>query len=173
MSWWERQWYKMLGGNVAIGGTLGVTGAITGPNVSSGADPGHTHSIYLPLTSLNTTDWTPVFTCSGSLTYTDGAGGAPTITFAKYAQFGKLCFMSMRVSGTTGGTASNSILSTLPITAARSFQVLTTIVVDGTAVPALAWLSSTTALTIRRYDSANYGLGADRAIWLTGVYEVA
>ena len=27
-------------------GTLGVTGAITGPNVSSGADPGHTHTVY-------------------------------------------------------------------------------------------------------------------------------
>lgn len=31
-------------GSVSIGGALGVTGNITGPNVSSGADPGHTHT---------------------------------------------------------------------------------------------------------------------------------
>jgi hypothetical protein len=28
MSWWERQWYKMLGGNVAIEGDLLVGGAL-------------------------------------------------------------------------------------------------------------------------------------------------
>jgi len=31
-------------GSVSMGGTLAVTGNITGPNVSSGADPGHTHT---------------------------------------------------------------------------------------------------------------------------------
>jgi hypothetical protein len=31
-------------GNGLISGTLGVTGAITGPNVSSGENPGHTHT---------------------------------------------------------------------------------------------------------------------------------
>lgn len=31
-------------GNATVGGTLGVTGAISGVNVTSGADPGHTHT---------------------------------------------------------------------------------------------------------------------------------
>lgn len=29
MSWWERQFYKLLTGNIAIGGDLYVTGTIT------------------------------------------------------------------------------------------------------------------------------------------------
>jgi len=33
-------------GSVSMGGALAVTGNITGPNVSSGADPGHTHTAY-------------------------------------------------------------------------------------------------------------------------------
>ena len=30
MSWWERQWYKMLGGNVAVGGNLSAANLLSG-----------------------------------------------------------------------------------------------------------------------------------------------
>lgn len=55
-------------GSVSMSGALGVTGNITGPNVTSGADPGHTHtSASLPDVESLTTSLT-----AGSVVFSDG-----------------------------------------------------------------------------------------------------
>lgn len=60
-------------------------------------------------------DWTPVPSASGSLTYTFGS-----ITVARY-KFGKnIMIREHSVSGTLGGTASNTVFLTAPFTAAQA-----------------------------------------------------
>ena len=56
-------------GSVTMSGDLAVTGNITGPNVSSGADPGHTHTgTSLPVVETLSTSLT-----AGSVVFSDGS----------------------------------------------------------------------------------------------------
>ena len=75
-------------------------------------------------------------------------------------------------SGTTGGSASNTITASIPISAtlAASLPVGSARVTDGGAsVTGFCFL--TTTVNVRRYDSANYGLGGGRNAVYDAVYE--
>ncbi len=96
-------------------------------------------------------DWTPQFSASGSMTYT---GVTPTTTRYKFRQ--RSLDVQLNASGTTGGTASNVLLATLPFTASRSVvvgAVLTAGVFGG------AYVTATGSLSIVKYDLSNFALG--------------
>ena len=114
-------------------------------------------------------DWTPTLGASGSMTYT-----ATTINHARYSKIGKLCFITMYVTGTTGGTASYYLTATLPFDFVN-YANFATIIADGTRVSGLArpfGISGSNVLVISKYDSSNFGLGAGREFVVSGVYEV-
>lgn len=115
-------------------------------------------------------DWTPSYSASGSMTYT-----SVSTVFAKYIIFGKILFFELRAAGTTGGTASNTLIATLPVNKLS----------PGSSICAGGWnetgnanfLAATAALTqttiyILKYDRSNFGLGTGRVMAAAGFYEI-
>ena len=116
------------------------------------------------------TTWTPTYGASGSLTYTSVTTG-----YAKYLQIGKTIFFNLYATGTTGGTASNSITFTLPVAAANLYNVFSGGVLPGSGVTVGGFAftdNSATVVFVRKYDSSNYALGG-AAIRVSGTYEAA
>lgn len=67
--------------------------------------------IQRPVFNTRTLTWQPVFTCSGSMTYT-----SVTTTLSNYTINDRVVTISLVLSGTIGGTPSYAINATLPIT---------------------------------------------------------
>ena len=124
--------------------------------------------------------WTPTCTQSGAVTVTN--------TRSRFARYGRtiVCNWSLSVTGT--GTASNSVVVSLPVTAAAAGMVVGSgYVFDASAgllYPALANINTTTALTFltTSTDSASFQLGvvnftaalaAGDALIGTATYEAA
>lgn len=106
----------------------------------------------------------------GSLTYT-----SYTSEYSKYIQVGKLVIWIFRGYGTTGGTGNAELKLYLPVTAASVNGICgggwTT---DGsTAYAAQIAGASTTLLSMKRYDSTAYTLGASRYSAGIVIYEAA
>lgn len=107
-------------------------------------------------------------------TPTYGAGGSMTFTSVttysnKLRLVGNTATYTLYAVGATGGTASNEITATLPISASLAASSITpgaATVTEGTQVAGVSYISasSPTIVRVRRYDSANFGLGASRAI---------
>jgi hypothetical protein len=143
---------------------------ITNANISASA------AIAISKTELGTytawTNWTPTFTASGSMTI-----GSLSISIARYCQIGKIVYFQVYASMTTGGTASNAIKFTLPLSPLASADNKIgggCWVIDTTAVGGLfGWQNGTTVIQCFKYDSSNFGLGASRAVNVQGFYEVA
>ncbi len=117
-------------------------------------------------------DWTPTYGASGSMTY-----GSITTNVARYKRIGNTVFFCIDATGTTGGSASNGITFTLPVETKNANGLTTGAgrAVDGGVSLSAFWFTSgsTTVASVRKYDSSNYGLGAGRAISLSGCYEAA
>jgi hypothetical protein len=114
--------------------------------------------------------WTPQLSCSGSMTYT-----STTLEINYYQILGRQCKFSLRVVGTTGGTASNTIRATVPIGAnidAEIGQLNVCRLFDGTSLAgAVTDIGGTNSqFGVVKYDSSNFGLGATRYIMVTGSY---
>lgn len=117
--------------------------------------------------------WTSQLSCSGSMTYT-----STTLEINYYQIIGRQCDISLRVQGTTGGTASNTIRATMPIGAnidAEIGQLNVCRVFDGTSLAgAITDIGgSNSQFGVVKYDSSNFGLGATRYIMVTGSYFIA
>jgi hypothetical protein len=142
----------------------------TGAKILMGFTPSH----YGDLGKIGAADawdsWTPSYSASGSMTYT-----SVTTNRAKYLQLGKLVFFTLSATGTTGGTASNAIIATLPVTAAYSPIIFAGGYDDGggTALTGIGQGSGTGSLAVSKADKSNFGLGAGRSIYVSGVYEAA
>lgn len=120
-------------------------------------------------TPLDFPDWftfAPSYSASGSMTFL-----STSTDYAKYKIDGRTCFVLIRGSGTTGGTASNTLQFAAPVGAIDANQPgQAGFVLDGgNAIAAYVLASSTSLFGIRRYDGANFGLGAGR-ILSCGVY---
>lgn len=111
----------------------------------------------------------PTYTASGSMTFT-----SVTTNVFKSVQIGKLWFFRLKATGTTGGSASNTLLFTIPVTALdTNAHSLSGYAVDGSAVGGLVYMNSTTQIAVRKYNIANFGLGASRQIVVGGWIEIA
>lgn len=111
--------------------------------------------------------WTPTYSAGGSMTYT-----TVTTLLAQYQRHGSTVHFRAYALGTTGGVASNELRMSLPVTAVGNTSGFGGFVIDGAGVDigGFGYLQSTTTLGARRYDNANFGLGANRGIVLSGTY---
>ena len=113
--------------------------------------------------------WTPTFTASGSMTFT-------SVSYrAQYKQIGTTVYFEIYADGTTGGTASDAILFTPPVTPAASPGAYGggcfTYPGSGASGIAGAYQYRGTQFWVTRYDDVNWPLGAGMQFAVNGVYE--
>lgn len=116
--------------------------------------------------------WVPSgYTGSGSMTWSSVSGASVTFSYSE-----GICFIRGRFGGTTGGTASNSLIIQglpFPITNNATTHGPAAFVQDGgNTISAHTFTGTGDILYIRRYDGANYGLGSNRFVWIGGGYLV-
>lgn len=142
---------------------------------SSGAKIGFMFipSHYGDLGKISASDgWTafvPTYAATGSMTYT-----SVTTSYAAYIKLGKIVIFQMSATGTTGGTASNGITFTFPVSIATAPANQGSVFAGFTdSIAAFAFPTAATTIEVRRYDNSNYPLGAGRSIQVGGVVESA
>lgn len=110
--------------------------------------------------------WSPSVSASGSM----GVSSWSTV-IANYHRQGKKVSLSLAGSFTTTGSASTDIVVTLPITGAvANDQVFACHIYDTGLLAGIAYVSSSTQMTIRKPDSSNWGIAASKAIKVAGHY---
>lgn len=119
----------------------------------------------------------------GYFNYVPTISGAAPMTYAindlrksRFSIQGKTASLEILSLGTTGGTTSVAISTTLPVTAktstADSFG-------GGCAIYDVNWLagawknSNATTIVVYRYDSGNWGIGSPKVIAINLTYEIA
>ena len=114
--------------------------------------------------------WTPSFSAAGSMTYT-----SVTTNLARFMRVGKTVHFNIQATGTTGGSASSGLRFTLPSTSLAGTNIPTGAGygVDSSTIGMFAFLHTATIAEVRKSDSANFGIGASRAINIFGRYEEA
>lgn len=98
------------------------------------------------------------------------------VRVARYIQIGKFVAFGVNIDFTTAAPANSSIFFTLPVRANETFflgNAFGVWIQDGAPGPfagSVRLLNSLTA-QVKRYDSANWGLGVDRSLRCGGIYE--
>lgn len=153
---------------VAVGGsttTVTVTGgsdfslsnaAISAPCLSKAASPAG-----FP----DWMSWSPAFSASGSMTLT-----SVSIVIAKFKIFGRELRIIVSANGVTGGTADKGFQFDLPFPVYFASQIaLAAWAIDGGPwVGAVGALTSTSQVSVFKYDSSNFGIGNSRSIRVNG-----
>lgn len=117
-----------------------------------------------PSNDAVSTAWTPSYSASGSMTFT-----GVTTDIAKYVIKGAEVTVFFRFTGTTGGTASNAIRFSLPLTSANvaaAAQWISPVYINqGTSATGFCYVDNNSATAnVLKEDSSNWGLGASRLI---------
>jgi len=116
------------------------------------------YSFIKPLDFQNVFSWEPTYGASGSMTFT-----SVTTHFAFFKLDGDYLDVNVHATGTTGGTASNTITVSLPLVVRASFASCG-IVTDPSNTGSMIYSSPNAIMSIRKYDSSNFGLGTGRII---------
>lgn len=125
---------------------------------------------------INAVKWgrfIPVVNGDGSMTFTTQKS-----VIGVYLKLFKICFISVKADGTTGGTASNQFTCSLPIPASvnsTTIFVFSGLTYDTNLVSAVGYLApdlSKEMVYIQKYDRSLYGLGVNRHFRISGFYEV-
>lgn len=117
-------------------------------------------------------DWfnyTPTYSGSGSMTFT-----SVTTAYAKYRVIGQMVVYEIQATGTTGGTASNTLQATAPATPLQtsgSAACTTRDAASGTSVVGTGGQNSSSGIFARKADGSNYGLGTGRILQNYGFYD--
>jgi hypothetical protein len=123
-----------------------------------------------PIFETRILSWQPTYSAGPSMTYT-----SVTTVEAFYQVIGKLVRLQLFTQGTTGGTASNSIRATLPFNGSTAAdgnrQRLVITVQDSTNVPGICAINTNLGV-FSKYDNSNFGLGTDRRIMATFIYDI-
>ena len=126
--------------------------------------------IIINSTKSNTESWTPVYSASGSMTYT-----SVTTDRARWYQDGGSIHWALSASGTTGGTASTTLMATPPVSFASDWDSVTVgfggFVGDGGSLSGYGFYNLGN-INFRRYDTANFGLGGSRQMSCQGWYQI-
>jgi hypothetical protein len=110
--------------------------------------------------------WTPSYSAAGSMTYT-----SVTTNVAQYQRHGNQVNFMVNSTGTTGGTASNEIIISIPVSLAGGTSVMPAyLVIGGSILSGLSYHATATTIAIRRYDNTNYSLGPNLTASVTGSY---
>lgn len=111
--------------------------------------------------------------------YQPGISGGGTMTTTPsdlrgfYIKIGEIVFVNIRAVFTTAVAANPVVYLTLPLTTGKNgdMNTLMAAVVDGGNVAGFALgASGASRVEVYRYDGANWGLGANRAIRILGAY---
>jgi hypothetical protein len=112
-------------------------------------------------------NWAPEYSASGSMTFT----GVIT-SYALFKVAGREVRFTLNASGTTGGTAANTITFSLPVNSVDSSGVFACSALDVSLTSGVAFLNSTTACSVRKYDASNWGLGSSKVFSVQGFYRI-
>jgi hypothetical protein len=111
--------------------------------------------------------WTPSYDAGGSMTFDSVSTEA-----AVFKIMGTSCEAYVRGNGTTGGSASRTLRATPPVdlnTAVCDTQKNgAASCLDPKAVAGMGWID--TRINCRRYDNANFGIGAGRRMEVSVIY---
>ena len=113
--------------------------------------------------------WQPTYSASGSMTWTS------VLTYtASYQIRGDTLYFAVSAIGTTGGTADKQLQLTVPMALLSNSGVAAgTVLQDGAgSYISGVLIPATPLLCFRRYDAANFGLGAVRTANLSSFYRV-
>lgn len=125
-----------------------------------------TNLIQRPIYETRWLSWLPTYTASGSLTYTSVS------ETADYQVVGRNCSVNIVATGTTGGTASTTIIATLPLSAASTAAHLNANLFDGSyEASVLTNINPVTAVNVVK--AANWALAASKSIYVRGSYRMA
>ena len=158
---------------------VSVVGNTTTVNVSGGSDYALANSaITSPCFSHAASpdrfpdwlNWVPTLGASGSMT-------VAVLAFeqAKFKMNGREVVISMHVSFSLGGTASNTVTVTLPISSSYAYACVSASVLDTTAFGGgVAIIPATTnsTLSVRKPDASNFSIGDAKQISLGGSYVI-
>lgn len=113
--------------------------------------------------------WVPTYTPFTTMTFT-----SVTTTYAKYRQIDRRVYFAVQATGTIGGTPTNQITVTFPVTAASGLGnwPFNGTVDQGALVVGMACYASTTGFIIRKGDASNYAAGVLN-LTASGWYEAA
>lgn len=124
--------------------------------------------IQRPIFETRILDWQPIFSASGSMTYT-----SVSILSIGYKVAGSSFQYAITARGTTGGSASNRLIFTVPFVVGSSsnYQTFVGYCRDGGGTYVLGYspVSNNNAVSVGKYDNSNFGLGTDRELYSNGV----
>ena len=113
--------------------------------------------------------WAPVYSASGSLTYT-----SVTSTIARYKiRIAKLDYV-LKSTGTLGGSASTDLRATVPFECSQSANAPAGGYGQTATVAAKLFIAPATPdlITVQKYDGSNYATSGTNVINAAGFYEI-
>ncbi len=125
---------------------------------------------WVPLYPPETKTWEPVYSTSDpAMSFVD-----VTTLNATYFEIGDFIWVSGQAKGETLGTAQNGIRASLPVDAFNINQPLSGSVWNGgQLLGGIAELVDVSTVECRKYDGSNFGIGNDRGISFSGMYQKA
>jgi hypothetical protein len=138
-------------------------------NIKFQSDASGNISAYSPVGSWQA--WTPTVTASGSMTIS-----GLSVLVAQYLRIGPIICLEAQCAFTLGGTASSSVLFTLPVSVigtqhASLYAILA--MNAGAAQVGLATFPNTTQLSVFLNGQGNWTLGSGAQFQVTGFYRCA
>lgn len=124
--------------------------------------------IFEPTEETRWLTWTPVYSASGSLTYT-----SVTSTIARYKISNAKLDYVLKSTGTLGGTASTQIEFTMPFEAAVAGNPPGGFGVTATVAAKVSIINGTPdGMRVEKYDTSNYANSGTNVINVAGFYEI-
>ena len=150
---------QTLSGNATLSGTITCSGSLaisTPANISFGS---------------GWQTWTPTISATGGMT-TSGASGS-----ALYIRIGPWIFFQINYSTTLGGTASNAVIFSVPISSSSQGGTVSPAagvisIVGQTFAPAMLYVNSSNQIVCYVNSGANYPSGA-ATFYISGFYRCA
>mgnify|MGYP003439974357 FL=1 len=103
-------------------------------------------------------NYTPTLTPNGAMTYT-----STSVSYAKFSISGRTVTLTLRFTGTVGGTPTNYISATLPITNGATQSLYLARIVDGTEVTGYINIGAgTSSADFGKANGGNFSAGAGR-----------
>jgi hypothetical protein len=120
--------------------------------------------IQRPIFETRILSWQPVYSAGGSMTYTN-----VTTSKAEYMIFGNNCSIEINHKGTTGGSAGTTLTATIPIAQRNNYMSTGCGIYDSAYVAGYTTITNS-ALSVKRYDGANWNLATNREVFARLTY---
>jgi hypothetical protein len=112
--------------------------------------------------------WTPTISCSGSLTFT----ASYALNLATYQRHGSRIDFIFEAQATTGGTASNEIRFTVPVSSGYGQSTVVGCAYHGGQLACSTSWTSGSVINIQKYDGSNWTTSVSTVIRASGTYRI-